>query len=113
MKSQKLSHDLTERIEHAEAAELVDLVVELHPAAAGAGDDAPREARIAAARDAFGLASSPVEQAIRSVGGEVVGTAWINQTLRARVPAGAVASLAALPEIRLLDVARPLTADRG
>lgn len=113
MDEQKLSQGLAERLERAGTAELVELVVELHPASGFAAESASRDARIAAARDAFGAASSPVERAIRSAGGEVVDSAWINQTLRARVPASAVTGLAALGEVRLLDVPRRLAPDRG
>lgn len=112
MNAHKLSPDLAERLEQAGAAELLEVVVELHPAPT-VPTDAPRAARIAAARDAFSLASSPVEQAINSVGGEVVGTAWINQTVRARVPAGTVTGLADLDEVQLLDIPRQLTSDWG
>lgn len=112
MNGHKLSPDLAEHLEHAGAADLVELVVELQPAPSAAAD-APRAERIAAAREAFSLASSPVERAIHSAGGEVVGTAWINQTVRARVPADAVAGLAGLDEVRLLDLPRQLTTDWG
>ncbi len=114
MDARKLSATLADRLDHADAADLVEVVVELQAAPpAGTGDGMPRAARIAAARDAFGVASYPVERAIQSAGGEVVDAAWINQTVRAKLPASAVASLVKLHEVRLLDLPRTLTADWG
>lgn len=108
MDATKVSPGLARSLEHAGGDELVELVVELQPIAAVPARAAPRAERIASLREAFQREAAPVEAAIRSGGGEVVGAAWINQMLRARVPAGCVAGLAALDEVLLLDVPRPL-----
>ncbi len=108
MNTSKLSPGLLERLEHAREGELVDLVVELQPLPVGQTDDASRAERIASLREAFQREASPVEAAVRSAGGEVLGSAWINQSLRVRMPAGSVALLAELDRVSLLDSPRLL-----
>jgi hypothetical protein len=54
-----------------------------------------REERIAPVRDAFARDASPVTRAILAAGGEVLGEAWINQTIRARVPPEGIPALSA------------------
>ena len=87
--------------------DLVELVVELERvASAEAG--LSRAAKIAAHKDAFERQSAPVAAAITEAGGEVVGRAWINQTLKARVPRHAVETVARLDEVAQVEAPRRL-----
>jgi hypothetical protein len=107
MNGQKLSAALRDRLESAAGRDLMEIVVELNSLpAAGPGS---RAHRIAEARAAFAREAEPVEAAIRSASGEVLGDAWINQTLLARLPAAHVASLCALEQVRLLDLPSPVS----
>ena len=108
MNASKLSRELADRLAGARSGEVVDVVVELQPRSFARDAAASRAERVAAAREAFRREAAPVETAIRSAGGEVLGAAWINQTVRARIPADRIARLAELAEVHLLDVPRAL-----
>jgi hypothetical protein len=99
----KITSDLAAELDAADSANLVDVVVEL--VGEPEGDD------MSAARDAFERAAAPVSQVISGVGGEILGGAWLNQTLRARVPAEAVGQVADADGVSLVDVPHALEAD--
>jgi hypothetical protein len=52
-----------------------------------------------------------VEEAVRNAGGEVTGHAWINQTVRARVPADRVKELSEHERVAVLDAPHPIEAE--
>lgn len=89
----------------------MDVVVEISTNAAPLVQTGSRADRIAGLKAVFERDCAPVEQAIRGVGGEVTGRAWINQTMRARVPAGALGELSSLEEVQHLDLPRALEAE--
>lgn len=96
--------------EPAAEEELVELVVELEtvtPDEAGLS----RTEKIAARKEAFERHAAPVAEAIAGAGGEVTGRAWINQTLKARLPRHAVAAVARLDKVAQVDVPRALELD--
>ena len=108
----KLTRVLEENLGRKADDEPIDIVIELNAApdprpAAGQS----REERTNAAREAFKAIAAPVEQRIQSVGGEVLGQAWINQTLRARVPAGKVKEIVDAEGIASIDLPEQLTRD--
>lgn len=84
----------------------VEVVVELRPLPPPASGT--RQERIAAGRAAFDAELAPVAARVAQVGGEVLDAAWLNQTLRVRLPAGAVPELAAVAEVTRIDLPRPL-----
>ncbi len=86
----------------------VEVVVELRPVPPPASGS--RQERVAAARAAFDAGLTPVTARIAEVGGTVLETAWINQTVRVRLPAAAVGALAAVDEVAGIDLPRPLEA---
>ncbi len=97
----KLTPALQARVAEA-PDELIDVVVELQPAtAADAG----------ALRAAFDSSAAPVLAAIDAAGGEVLGQAWINQTVRARVPAEHVEDVAGLDPVMAVDVPHRIEPD--
>ena len=107
-----LSTKLAAALEGRAEDEWVEVVVEL--AAAPEPPSEPSEAvsrgaKIAALKRAFEEASTPVSREIEEAGGEVLGSAWLNQTLKARLPCGAVEALAGLAQVRRLDAPRRLT----
>jgi len=107
MAPSKLSESLRERLAIAAAGEMLEIVLELQPI------PLPREGsraeRIAWLRAAFEREAEPVAAAIRAASGEVLGLAWVNQTILARVPARRVARLAELDQISVADLPRTLT----
>ena len=105
----KVTPDLAAAVDDAKDDQLLDVVVEL----AGA-DDAPpgdRGAKIAHLRRTFEAHATPLEELIRSLGGEVVANAWLNRTIHARVPARAVDELARSGSVAALDKPRRLQPD--
>lgn len=106
MTDPKISAALSDALAGAADDAMVDVVVELVPEAAPAGPS--RAERMAALQSGFASEAAPVEDAIRRAGGEVVGRAWLNQTLLARVPAPAVDAVCRLRQVRRMDRARRL-----
>jgi hypothetical protein len=92
-----ITPDLAAEVEAAESSNLLDVVVELH-------GDLEEAADMAAAKAAFERAAAPVSEAISGSGGEVLEGAWINHTLRARVPAASVPDVAGLEGVSVVDV---------
>jgi hypothetical protein len=80
------------------------VIVELEP---------PSPERVSAdeLKVAFRQVADPVAEAIAGLGGEVKGEAWINSTLRARVPAASLGDLSELEPVAALDVPHQLTPD--
>jgi hypothetical protein len=111
----KLTEGLASRLEQASAADVLEVVLELRaPDEPEAASQARSRAdKIGLQKGAFGRAVGPVEEAIQSVGGEVTGKAWINHTLRARVPAEGVGQLSDLDVVAALDTPHILRPDHG
>lgn len=107
MNGSKLSGSLLRLLEHAAGCgEHVQIVLELCPLRVLETHMTSRAERIASAREAFFRDAVPVEVAIRAAGGEVLGRAWSNRTLLARIPTDLVVGLAALDQVVLLDLPR-------
>jgi hypothetical protein len=68
-----------------------------------------RTEKIDRLRAAFQARAEPVERAVRAAGGEVLGEAWINSTLKCRIPARALSELKDHPDIMKIDLPRPLS----
>ena len=109
-----LSPTLNEELENAKASDLVEVVVELRRGGTVTPDqNVPRAERITALRESFDREVAPVEEIIRRAGGEVTGRAWINQTVRARVPAQKVKELASDERVQAVDVPHAVAPDRA
>jgi hypothetical protein len=99
-----ITPDLAAEVEAAESSNMLDVVVELN-------GDLEEATDIAAAKAAFERAATPVSEVIAGSGGEVLEGAWINHTLRARVPAGAVSDVAGADGVSVVDVPHALQAE--
>lgn len=113
MERQKISESLAAQLQGSEDDELVEVVVELEataPAGVTRGGGS-RSERMAAVKEAFERGAQPLESEIESAGGEITGRAWINQTLKARVPKRAVAAVTDRREVRRLDVTQRIERD--
>ena len=88
----KLSPRLQQELDAIDDSSPVEVIVELQPL------DLPktgsRQERMAAAKRRFELEVQSVVDKITEAGGQVLETAWLNQTVRSRIPAGGVPSLA-------------------
>lgn len=99
-----ITSDLASQVDAAEDSNLLDVVVELDSEREPAPD-------IASAKEQFSRAAEPVAEAISGMGGEVMGGAWINYTLRARVPAAGVPTVAGLDRVAVVDVPHAIQHD--
>jgi hypothetical protein len=109
LQDQKITDDLKTKAKQASDEDLLDVVVELHgenPTPSAGGMEG-----LAAVKEAFQRDASPVAGTISEHGGEVTGQAWINRTLRARVPARALKELSKLNAVAAVDAPRMLQAD--
>lgn len=108
-----LTPSLVESAARKIAGELMDVIVELPrpPRRNSVPSNEPRTARISIREAEFEKLSAPVRELIHSLGGQVLGQAWINNTLKARVPAGALETLDSAENVRLVDLSHRLKRD--
>jgi len=108
----KVSEQLLERLEKPDAFEMLEVVIELRsPDEAKTKTAQSRAEKIAAMKENFLQAVAPVEEAVRSIGGELTGQAWINRTVRARVPTHGVKKLSEQDQIAKVDVPHAIKQD--
>lgn len=105
----KLSPALASKKAGSSPEDLLEVVVELRPTAIPAAR--PGKAAIEARRSAFERDSGPVEDAVRKAGGRVLGSVWLNDSLKVLVPSRALDELSGLAAIQALDVPHPLHPD--
>lgn len=70
-----------------------------------------RNEQIASRKESFARTSSPVEDVISEVGGEVIAKAWLNYTLRAKLPAKGLQRISELDEVDALDSPQEIQAE--
>jgi hypothetical protein len=99
-----INPELERRAQGEDADKLLDVIVELR-------QDPDQEQSATHLRESFSRAKEPVSDAISRLGGAITGEAWINHTLRARVPAYSLESLSDLDSVRALDVPHEITPD--
>ncbi len=114
---EKLRANLAARMKKANASDLLEIILELYPQAESEAAAAPgaqsRSSKIAAKKEAFSRNVASVEEAVRKVGGEITGLAWINQVVRARVPVQGVQELSKHEKVAALDTPHSLKSDFG
>jgi hypothetical protein len=108
----KLSEQLVEQLRRSDAPDMLDVIIELssrdEPKATPAQS---RSEKITALKETFSRNVAPVEDAVRKAGGELTGHAWINRTVRARVPIKSVEELSEHEHVAKLDVPHALEPD--
>jgi hypothetical protein len=109
----KLSSDLRRTLAASRKGDTVDVVVEVGKKDGVAAEPASgdRAEKIAALKMHFSASAEPIERAIESSGGEVLDRAWLNQSLKARLPREAVEALGEREDVDLLDTPRTLRPD--
>ncbi len=105
----KLSPRLAEHIESVDKGSVVDVVVELNTL--DVPNSGSRQERVASLREGFERELVPVAETVVAAGGQVVETAWINQTMRSRIPAGQVSRLAEEETVSYIDLPEILEAE--
>ncbi len=107
----KLSSDLRQQLAATPKGHSVEVVVEVGKkdgAEAPAGD---RAQKIAAMKQSFSVSAEPIERAIESYGGEVIDRAWINQSLKVRLPRERVEALSEREDVERVDTPRAIQPD--
>jgi hypothetical protein len=107
----KLSSELSDELEKASSDQFLDVILELGSDPQPDSDRGSRQEKSAALRDAFERNLLSVGKAVSDVGGEIIRGAWINRTVRARVPAKMINELAQHEKIIAVDVPHALTYD--
>jgi hypothetical protein len=105
----KLSPQLAEHIESVDESSVVDVIVELNPLEVPTSGS--RQERVASLKEQFQRELRPVAKRVVESGGQVIETAWINQTMRSRVPAGELSHLAEEESVNRIDLPRMLDAE--
>lgn len=108
----KVTEQLRKELERSDASKMLDVVIELRP------ENEPktrqpqnRAEKIATLKENFIRDLAPVEQAVRDAGGELTGQAWINRTVRARVPSECLKQLSEQEQVAKLDVPHAIEQD--
>ncbi|MCV2489179.1 hypothetical protein OF117_07365 [Geodermatophilus sp. YIM 151500] len=107
----KLSPRVTERLAAVDQRSPLEVVVEMQPVAVP--DTGSRASRIEAVKAGFEEELRGVAERIAAVGGEVLETAWVNQTLRGTIPAAELVRVAEDDAVTAIDLPRPLEPDSG
>lgn len=108
----KLSEQLQQQLAQPDAPDMLDIIIELQNSteSEGAGKQS-RQEKIAAMKESFDRDVAPIDKAVRDLGGDLSGHAWINRTVRARVPAQGLKALSAQELIARIDVPHELEPD--
>jgi len=109
----KIKPELVSKLEKADASDLLEVIFQLEStgAASATSSVGSRSEKIVAMKEAFNQDVASVEEAVRNAGGEVMDRAWINQTLRALVPARKIRDLCDMEKISAVDTPRKLKAE--
>jgi hypothetical protein len=102
----KLSPRLRQELGAVDESSQVEVIVELQPLEPPKA--ASRQERMAAMKEGFERELRPVAEKIVQAGGQVLETAWLNQTVRGRIPAGAVERVAEHETVSGIDLPHKL-----
>lgn len=101
----KLSPRLEAELAARAPGDPVDVVIALAaPDVPAASAPAGRADAIAALKASFALRAESVTQTLTAAGGELLDSAWVNSTLRGRLPADRVGELAADEHVEGIDL---------
>jgi hypothetical protein len=103
----KLSRRLAKRIDSVDGSSPVEVIVELQPLNLPTAGS--RQERMAAAKQRFELELRSVADKITEAGGQVLETAWLNQTVRSRIPAREVPRVAEDDTVSAIDLPGTIT----
>lgn len=106
----KVSVALQESLSAGRDDEPVDIVVEMTPP--HLSEPGTQTERIEQAKRSFDDLAASVAATISAAGGVVLGTAWINSTVRGRVPASGIQLLLADDNVKRVDAPRKISRER-
>lgn len=103
-----ISPMLASRVQSAPAASLLRVVIELKNVDRFVSE-LPRTSRIVEAKRQLSANLDTVAHGIQSLGGEVLGSAWLNRTILADVPASTIQEIAMMDRVQSVDVPSSLS----
>lgn len=112
MAMKKLSENLDAQVSECAEDDLLDVVVELRQIEPPKSGGSQQE-KIAEIKKSFDELSGDVEKQVTESGGTVLDRAWINQTLRAKMPAKTILKIAEHQDVQLIDVPGSIEPDSG
>jgi hypothetical protein len=108
MSIQKLTEKLAEHIEKAAEGDMLDLIVELDPARGqeilATSQGISRAERIEKLKEDFTRQTAAVVSTIAEAGGEILDQAWVNKTLKVRIPVESIAQITEEKEVAAVDI---------
>ena len=111
MFEQKLSRGLAEYLKSSLDSN-IEVVIELNPTLFQSNQSfLSRQQKIEQTRQSFEQALKPLEAMIQDRGGNILGAAWINQTVKARIPANCITQVAGLSTVSTIDLPRRVKRD--
>jgi hypothetical protein len=105
----KLSPQLRQELGGVDKSSQVEVIVELRPVEMP--EAGSRQESIAAMKEGFERELRPVADKIIQAGGQVLETAWLNQTVRSRIPAREVSRVAEHEAVSAIDLPHKLEPD--
>lgn len=97
MSVEKLTDKLVEHIGKAAAEDMLEVILELDPTRGreiiAESGEMSRQDRIAKLREDFTRQAASVASAIEKAGGEIIDEAWINKTLKVRLPVESIGQI--------------------
>ena len=115
MSIKKWTDKLAEHVEKTGVGDMLEIIVELDPTRgqkiiSGSGEIS-RQDRIAKLQEDFAEQSAAVAAKIAEAGGEILGEAWINKTLKVRVPAENIGQISDDDEVAAVDLPEKIEAE--
>ena len=107
----KVTANLRQRLAATREGDSLEVVVEVGKKAAAEPPPGDRAQKIAAMKQSFSVSAEPIEKAIESSGGTVIDRAWINQSLKVRLPREAVEALSEREDVERVDTPRSIQPD--
>ena len=108
----KITNELKSFLEQSQPENTVRVVIELKPVE---HDDveipATRQQKMQQLRTSFDARLQPVATEIANIGGNIIDTAWINQTISASLPVNSITNIAKLKGVHAIDLPRALSKD--
>lgn len=112
MSEKKISAGLKDYLQQNRNQAHVEVVLELTPLPDDTGAQyATRSAKMASYQQAFAQSLEPVKDLILRQGGDVLDAAWLNQTVKVKLPVDSLSQLAQLSQVTAIDLPHPLSAD--
>lgn len=87
----------------------VEVVIELNPVNFQTHTSVSQKEKMAIVKEAFNKAIKPLEKIINNKGGNILHSAWINQTIKARIPTQFISDLANENSVATIDLPRSIS----